>query len=454
MKILILDEDAGFRDQLLDHWSLRDTNLLHSNGGKEAISLISQGELGAVFLSTQLLTIDSLDTLTLIKEKNQGVEVFVLSNREDTSLAESTVRKGAHSTLIRPVSLSLMESLVKKTMARSLNRKNHRRLEEHMMRDLLGSTQAMEKILSTIMKVAPTNSGILIDGETGTGKEFIANLIHRLSNRVDEPFITVNCAAIPENLMESELFGSKKGSFTGAVSDRKGLFEEADTGTLFLDEIGELSLALQVKLLRFIQQKEVRRVGGTNTRIVDVRIIAATNLDLVKAVADGKFREDLYYRLNIFHLRLPPLRERKDNLLNLVQFFVERYTIQNDKQIKGISSDVKRLLMNYRYPGNIRELENIIEHAVVLCEGDYIAMEHLPESILEDKTASPLLSLPVSTDENGEEIYPIITLAEMEKRHIIQSLKALNNNQTEVAKKLGISRSTLWRKLKEHNIEI
>ncbi|MBF0429842.1 MAG: sigma-54-dependent Fis family transcriptional regulator [Fibrobacteria bacterium] len=453
MKILILDINDELEGQVLQNWSVRNTEIVHSRGGSEAIKLISTGGFGTAFISVELLNIDNLDTLDLVKTHNPGVETFIISDRVDTSRAEEAVRGGAHSILVRPVRLDLMETLVRKVIARAFTLKNHRVLEEHVMRDLLGSSPAMEKILATIIKVAPTNSSILIEGETGTGKEFIANLIHRLSNRVDEPFVTVNCAAIPENLMESELFGSKKGAYTGSIADRKGLFEEADNGTLFLDEIGELPLALQVKLLRFLQQKEVRKVGSTENRIVNVRVIAATNMRLKEALADGRFREDLYYRLNIFQITLPPLRERKENLMNLVQFFVERYSKQNDVHIKGLTADVKLILLNYNYPGNIRELENIIEHAVVLCDGGYIAKEHLPENLVKESGAPELLSLPGSDDVSSYSSR-IETLNHMEKMHITKALELLNNNQTDAARRLGISRSTLWRKIKEHDIKV
>lgn len=451
MKVLLIDKDKDLIDDVLSKWSLAGCEIFHCSGSSETIQVISQGGWGTVFLSNEFLTLDQLDTLTFIKEHNRGVEIFVLSERQNTSLTEDVVRKGAHSVLIKPLRVTFLESLVRKVMTRALSSKNHRTLEEHLMMDLLGSSPAMEKILQTITKVAPTNSTVLIEGETGTGKEFIANLVHRLSHRADESFIAINCAAIPETLIESELFGSKKGAYTGAIADRKGLFEEADSGTLFLDEIGELPMSMQVKLLRFLQEREIRRVGDTETHTVNVRVIAATNLDLARAVKEGRFREDLYYRLNTFHLNLPPLRERRGNIPHLIRFFVKKYSREHNIPIKGIAKDAEAILLNYDYPGNIRELENVIEHAVVLCEGEYILRTHLPEVLLRD-SEQVFLSLPKSGEVT--DVGHILSLADMEKQHIIHALQVLENNQTEVAKRLDISRSTLWRKIKEHGIAV
>jgi len=451
LKVLLVDRDKALAHELLEKWSLAGCELYHCDGATDTLKIISRGQWGTVFLSSEFLTLDQLDTLTFIKEHNRGVEVFVLSETESAALAEDVVRKGAHSVLIKPLRVSFLESLVKKVMTRAISNKNHRTLEEHLMMDLLGSSPAMEKVLATITKVAPTNSTVLIEGETGTGKEFIANLVHRLSNRSDEAFVAINCAAIPENLIESELFGSKKGAFTGATTDRKGLFEEADSGTLFLDEIGELPLSMQVKLLRFLQEREIRRVGDTETHTVNVRVIAATNLDLARAVKEGHFREDLYYRLNTFHLHLPPLRERRGNIPHLLRFFVKKFSMQHNIPIKGIAKDAESLLLHFDYPGNIRQLENIIEHAVVLCEGEYILLQHLPEFFFKESTPA-YLSLPASKEIQTPD--RLLSLAELEKQHIIHALQLLDNNQSEVAKKLDISRSTLWRKIKEHGIPL
>lgn len=464
-KIFILDSDSELKKEVFNTWSIPDTEIMESSGGQSAIKLLSQGGITALFLSTELFTIDNLDILDLARDRNPGIEVFILATVRDTQKAEGAVQRGAHSFLIKPVNIKLLETLAQKAISRSFARKHGRDLEERVLEDLLGSSPSMKKILRTVIKVAPTGSTILVTGESGTGKEFLANIIHRLSQRGDENFVAVNCGAIPENLVESELFGSRRGSYTGSVADKKGLFEVADKGTLFLDEIGELSLQTQVKLLRFLQEREIRRVGDTESRYVDVRVIAATNRDLHKAIQQGTFREDLYYRLSIFHLTLPPLRDRRNSITGLIRNFVKKYAALNKKNITGMAKDAEAILLNYDYPGNIRQLENIIEHAVTLCEGEKLVLEDLPEYLVSPDVARPMLALPrgetpVEAEAAGSGLpavpdkpEAIVSLAELEKNYIIQALEVCKHNHTEAARRLGISRSTLWRKLKEHQLE-
>lgn len=422
---------------------------MESSGGQNAIRILSEGDIAVLFLSTDFLTIENLDILTLARERNPGIEIFILATLRDTSKAEAAVQHGAHSFLVKPINVKLLESLARKALSRSVNRRSVRELREHVLEDLLGSSIAMKKILKTLIKVAPTDSTLLISGESGTGKEFVANIIHSLSQRNEEHFVAVNCGAIPENLVEAELFGSKKGSYTGSVADRKGLFEMADKGTLFLDEIGELSLQTQVKLLRFLQEKEIRRVGDTENRYVDVRVIAATNRDLHQDITQGRFREDLYYRLSVFHLTLPPLRERRNSVPGLIRTFVKKYAGQQKKEIFGIAKNAEAVLMSYNYPGNIRQLENIIEHAVTLCESDHILLEDLPEYLLGPDGAPPMLALPKTEEPIMENPESLIPLSELERNYIRKALDICQRNHTEAARRLGISRSTLWRKLKE-----
>ncbi len=451
MKIFILDSDPELKKEVFNNWSIPNTEIMESSGGQNAIKLLTQGGIGALFLSTDLLTIDNLDILDLAKESNPGIEVFILGGVRDTQKAEQAVERGAHSFLLKPVNVKLLESLASKAVSHSLTRKNVRVLEERLLEDVLGASPAMKKILKTVTKVAPTNSTILISGESGTGKEFMANIIHRLSHRSEESFVAVNCGAIPESLVESELFGSRKGSYTGSIADRKGLFEMADKGTLFLDEIGELSLNTQVKLLRFLQEKEIRRVGDNENKYVDVRVMAASNRDLHRAIANGTFREDLYYRLSIFHLTLPPLRDRRSSIPSLIRTFVKKYAAEGKKEIHGMAKAAEAVLMNYDYPGNIRQLENIIEHAVALCETENIVMDDLPEYLVKAQPAVfalPKGSNTVVTEDPGA----LVTLAELEKEYIRKALDICHRNHTEAARRLGISRSTLWRKLKEHGL--
>jgi DNA-binding NtrC family response regulator len=455
-KVFILDADADLKKEIFAAWSLPDTQLLESSGGEGAIHALSQGDIAVLFLSTKFLTIDNLDIPALARERNPGIEIFILADAGDRDKAEAAVHRGAHSFLTKPINIGLLESLAQKALTRSLSRTSVRALREHFLEDQLGASPAMKKILRTLVKVAPTNSTLLLSGESGVGKEFVADVIHRLSSRADESFVAVNCGAIPENLVEAELFGSRKGSYTGSVGDRKGLIEMADKGTLFLDEIGELSLQTQVKLLRFLQEKEIRRVGDTENRHVDTRVIAATNRDLHQAIANGTFREDLYYRLSVFHITLPPLRERRDSIPNLIRTFVKKYAAQQKKDILGMAKNAESILFGYDYPGNIRQLENIIEHAVTLCEGDHLRLEDLPEYLTGTSQGPSLVALPAPS--HGEEkamLTPdtLLTLSQLEKDYIQRALEICQRNHTEAARRLGISRSTLWRKLKEHGME-
>jgi DNA-binding NtrC family response regulator len=315
---------------------------------------------------------------------------------------------------------------------------------------MLGDTPEMRKILRIARKVAPTSSTVLITGETGTGKEFFANIVHRLGPRPDGPFVAVNCGAIPESLAESELFGARKGSYTGANADRRGLFEEAEFGTLFLDEVGELPLSAQVKLLRFLQTHEVRRVGDSESRILDVRVLAATNRDLQVEMGAGRFREDLWFRLNVFHLHLPPLRDRPEVVPGLCRFFLRRYDQMHGRKVSGFEREAEEAILSYPWPGNIRELENAIEHAVIMAETERIRLSDLPESVL--RNPRPMLRLPPGREIQPDPKASLRSLADVEREHILAVLAAVSGNQTEASHVLGIGRSTLWRKLREYGL--
>jgi transcriptional regulator with PAS, ATPase and Fis domain len=303
---------------------------------------------------------------------------------------------------------------------------------------IIGNSPEMRKIYQVIEQAAPTGASVLITGESGTGKELVAQTVHQLSPRASHPFVAINCAAIPETLLESEIFGHEKGAFTGAADRRQGCFELADRGTLFLDEIGEMTPATQVKLLRVLQERRFRRLGGRTEQSVDVRVIAATNADPVEAVKVGKLREDLYYRLNVFSFHLPPLRERKDDLPLLIQAFINEFNQRNQKQVVGVDQEAMRMLEHYAWPGNVRELRNVIERATILCGGAFIEPKHLPAVLAQEPPArhQPQLALAPGT-----------TVEEAERRLILMTLEHTRDNKTRAAEILGISLKTLHNKL-------
>lgn len=484
MNILIADFDQKFLSDIQRSWSVADTNLLTCSSENDLMPIAKNGSIDLAFIEVPFLMQDNMDMVSYLKERHPGIEIFVLCDDRNWQGAASAITRGANSFLKKPVTLALLESTAQKIQSQLQNKTNNQLMESQVLDSLLGNTPEMRKILKTVYKIAPTNSTVLITGESGSGKEFLANVVHRYSKRASEPFVAVNCGAIPENLVESELFGSRKGAYTGSTTDKKGLFESANGGTLFLDEVGELSPATQVKLLRFLQSHEIRRVGETEARYLDVRIIAATNRNLQERMVGGSFREDLYYRLNTFHLQLPPLRDRKAALPNLIKYFILKNKESQGKEIVDLEPAALYALTKYTYPGNIRELENIIEHAIVLSEGGVIRFEDLPENvqsvsreatvaiphikggeteqptedvdysgvvvIAHEKPAEPApqQAEPDSSDDD------LITLEEMERRYILRALSTCKDNKTLVCKKLGISRATLWRKLKELKIEM
>lgn len=466
MNVLLADADKSAIDQAIAAWSLPDVELYTVSDSTALINTISKTPIDFAFIDISLLLHRDVDVISFLKSHSPEVPVVLLCTPQTSKDAESALSHGADSYLVKPVKVHTLEEVAKKHLQGLETSNSYRKLQDHLLENLLGDTPGMQKILRLLYKVAPTTSSVLITGESGSGKEFLARIVHRLSKRASAPFIAVNCSAIPENLVESELFGSKKGAYTGATSDKKGLFEEANGGTLFLDEIGELSQATQVKLLRFLQSHETRRVGETETRYLDVRIIAATNADISDAMSRKTFREDLYYRLNTFHINVPPLRDRRSTIPNLVKYFVLKFEKEEHKVIQKIEPAAQMALATYSYPGNVRELENIIEHAIVLSENGTIRLEDLPDELNCSAPTKELLPAPGRSSEarefctsepkqiaarSPEEIIP---LDEMEKRHIMRALDICKGNKTEVAERLGISRATLWRKLKDHKIEI
>ncbi len=487
MNVLIADLDKTFISDIQRSWSLNDTELFTCSDQESLMPLVKNDNIDLAFIEVPFLTLENMDMVSYLKERNPGIEIFVLCDSKNWPGATGAINRGANSFLMKPISLEQLESTAQKIQSQQQTKNTHQLMESQVLDSLLGDTPEMRKILKTVYKIAPTTSTVLITGESGSGKEFLANVVHRYSKRAAEPFVAVNCGAIPENLVESELFGAKKGSYTGSTTDKKGLFEAANGGTLFLDEVGELSASTQVKLLRFLQNHEIRRVGETEARYLDVRIIAATNRDLQQAMHAGTFREDLYYRLNTFHLQLPPLRERKAVIPTLIRYFILKYKEAHGKDIVDLEPAAQYALTRYAYPGNIRELENIVEHAIVLSENGVIRLEDLPEDVqaearekqfaiphmtenataaqaIEDQTGAAEMAVPAANAvvkpaasvaftpaEQGDDI---ISLEEMERRHILHALSVCKGNQTEICEKLGISRSTLWRKMKALKIQM
>ncbi|CUS77830.1 sigma-54-dependent transcriptional regulator [Candidatus Kryptonium thompsonii] len=444
-KILIVDDEEYLCELLKDE--LLSTNLFEvdiANDGAQAINKIQSKIYDVVLLDIKMPRISGIEVLKFIKEYSPDTELIMITALGDIKLAVETIKLGAFDFITKPYNFDeLLVSIQNALEKRQLKLQNILMQKElsHLTQsdEIIGQSKVFKDVLDIVARVAGTDTTVLIYGESGTGKEVIARLIHKNSLRKDKPFVTINCAAIPDTLLESELFGYEKGAFTDAHTSKPGLVEIANGGTLFLDEIGDLSQYVQPKLLRFIETGEFRRVGGNNILKVDVRIISATNKDLNEEVKKGNFREDLLYRLNVVTIRLPALRERKEDIPLLVEYFLNKKT----RGRKKISPEAMQILINYDWPGNIRELENVVERAAILAKDDIIKPEDLalkPE--LKEDYYAKLMRKPVNT----------LSLAELEKIHIENVLKANNWNKSKTAEILGISLKTLYLKLKRYGI--
>jgi len=405
---------------------------------------MGQEPFNIIFLDLNLPDVDGMDVLSQIKKRYDNVEVIIITGYGSIDSAISAIKIGAYHYVTKPFKLDEIRLLTRGAREKIGLREENRRLRQavngqEILKGFIGTSSAMQEIFSMIKKVAIVNCNVLLQGESGTGKELVARSIHRLSPRKNRPFISFNCGGFTEELICNELFGHEKGAFTGASVTKIGLIESADGGTLFLDEIGEMPLSMQVKVLHVIQEKQILRVGGTTPVNLDIRLIAASNKDIKKATAEGSFREDLFYRLNVVTLRLPRLCERKDDIPMLVSHFIEKYSRPFDKKIKRISSDALEILMHYNYPGNIRELENIIQRSVALAESEVIRLNDLPRD---------LQKLEFNTFE-GEGLQ---ALEEVEKHHIAKVLDKTGYNKNLSSKILNLPRTTLWRKMKKYGL--
>ncbi|OGF50104.1 MAG: hypothetical protein A2231_10380 [Candidatus Firestonebacteria bacterium RIFOXYA2_FULL_40_8] len=440
IKVLVVDDQA----ELLE---LLESNLLSSGfitekaaNGREALAKLKEFQADVVITDYMMPVMNGMELLKNIKESHSAIQVIMLTAFGSLETAVTAVKTGAYDYVTKPFSFKELSVLIEKAYNERVKKTEKNDYKEDLKNaGYFGSNKKMSKVMEIIEKAAPSGSTVLIYGETGTGKELAAKAVFEKSLRKDKPFVILNCAALQESLMESELFGHEKGAFTGAVKDKKGLVEFADKGTLFLDEIGELGLNLQAKLLRLLEQGEYRRVGSTVTKKTDIRVIVATNKDLQKMTKEGNFREDLLFRLNIINIELPPLRERKEDIQYLLYLFIDKYKKEFNKDIEGVSSDVFKLLMAYEWPGNIRELENVVESSVIMSKGKVIDMDALPSKFVGGVSEIKITG--------------VKTLAEIEKSHIIKVLAENNNNKLKTAQILGIDRTTLYSKLKLYKIE-
>ena len=438
--ILTIDDEENIRNGLADNFELEGYAVEKAASGKEGLSIIAKGNIDLVITDLRMDGISGEEVVRRVTTENPGIPIIVLTGHGSIEDATAAIKAGAYDFLTKPLDLDHLNHIVKNALKGREQQKIITELQEKIKSGgqtdgMIGKSAELNRVKELIAKAAPSKANVLITGESGVGKELVAKSIHNLSTRASKPFVTVHCAALSETLLESELFGYEKGAFTGADSQHKGRFEIADGGTIFLDEIGEINPSTQVKLLRVIQEKSFERVGGTQTINVDVRIVAATNRNLEEEVRNSKFREDLFYRLNVVRIPMPSLRERKDDIPLLLHNFLREFNIENEKNIVGFDNRAKAAILKYSWPGNIRELKNCVESAVVMCTGDEIKIEDLPASVRE-KGEEKVINIPVG-----------MKLDDAELLIIQENLAFCNGNKTKCAEILGIGRKTLHRKL-------
>ncbi len=450
-KILIIDDEPAQVQALTGFLKKKGFDVEKASAGQDGLKIIEKKPIDLVITDFKMPDIDGIEVLKRAKAINPEVDVIMMTAFGSIESAIEAMRAGAIDYLTKPVDLDQLEILINKALEHkqlvSENRLLRQQLaEKFKFEQIISVSEAMEEAINVAGRSAPSKATVLITGESGTGKELIAKAIHFASPRKDRPFLAINCAALAENLLESELFGHEKGAFTGADRQRKGRFETANYGTLFIDEVGEIPLTMQVKLLRVLQEQAFERVGGSDPIRVDVRIVAATNRNLEELIEEGRFREDLYYRLNVVRINIPPLRKRKSDIPLLVDYFFKKYSIENNKEMRGISKEAMDLLMKYDYPGNVRELENIIEQAVVLGRDDTISVRDLP------MTVKGIGSVVKRNDPFGEGTF-IERVEAFEIDLIDQALEQAQGVQTRAAKILGITERHLRYKLNKYGMK-
>ncbi|MGD8980611.1 MAG: sigma-54 dependent transcriptional regulator [Desulfobacterales bacterium] len=447
--ILVVDDDDAHRTMLRTLVGGWGYDIVEADDGSTAIEKVQERPFDLILMDVRMLKVSGLEALERIKAFNPAIPVTIMTAYSSVETAIEALKNGAYDYLTKPLDFDKLRLTIERAMEHTRLREENRLLRENLgkhfdMQNIIGRSPAMMNLLETVAHVAPSEATVMITGESGTGKELIAGVIHHNSPRKDGPFVKINCAAITETLLESELFGHEKGAFTGADRRKEGRFYQADQGSIFLDEVSEMPLTMQVKLLRVLQERELTRVGGEKVITVDVRVIAATNKDLVDLKNKGLFREDLYYRLNVVNLEIPPLTERRDDIPLLAQHFLEIFVDKNKKKIKGFTPKAMDRLIRYDWPGNVRELMNAVERAVVLARTDYLDDQDF--SIL-----PPLFqqSAPAPSDIENIDNIP---LEEVEKAAILRMLESVDGNKSEAARRLGITRKTLHKKLKKYGV--
>lgn len=452
--ILVVDDDTAHRTMLrtlIGGWGYE---IDEADDGAVAIDRVKNRTYDLVLMDVRMVKVSGLEALEQIKSYNPAIPIIIMTAFSSVESAVDALKKGAHDYLTKPLDFDKLRITIARSMEHTRLREENRQLRESLgrhfdRRNIIGRSPAMTTLLETVAQVAPSEATVLITGDSGTGKELIAGAIHFNSHRKDGPFIKLNCAAITETLLESELFGHEKGAFTGAERRKEGRFFQAHGGSLFLDEVSEMPLTMQVKLLRVLQEREFTRVGGENTIQVDVRMMAATNKDLPELIEKGQFREDLYYRLNVVGLEIPPLNRRREDIPLLAQHFLQEFAARNRKEIKGYTPGAMDLLIRYAWPGNVRELMNAVERAVVLSQANFLSendftimgrTEGDPDDAGSDKSSAAVAA-------DGR-----TSLEEVEKNTILSTLEAAGGNKSETARRLGITRKTLHKKLKAYGV--
>ncbi len=453
--ILIVDDEKNYLLVLSAVLEEEGHEVLTAQSGPDALEILKSSDIDLVLTDMKMPGMDGMELLERVKMHDVDLPVIMMTAHGSVDKAVEAMQKGAYSYILKPFDNERLVLYVRKAVSVYQVIKENRRLRsavesQHRYGSIIGKSKPMRDVFETIQKVAPSNATVMIEGESGTGKELVAKAIHFNSPRREGPFVAVNCSALAESLLESELFGHEKGAFTGAVASKKGRFELAHGGSLFLDEIGELSANLQVKLLRVLQEKIFERVGGVRPVAVDIRVIAATNKILKEEMLAGRFREDLFYRLNVVHIAIPPLRERREDIRLLVNHFIEKYAAERHSTIpvKGVSQNVDRLFFDYSWPGNVRELENVIERVMILCPNEIVTSDDLPKGFRSN------LSNALHIDGIPADARLYETLEMVEKAMIERALKMSDNIQSHAAELLGIGKSGLSQKIKRYHLEV